>query len=88
MWIKEGEPSSFRLGTKCYEAHSSDFQKFSVKSVQRTLVPKFKGPFKVIRRVGNAAYRLAVPDIIKVYPTYHVSLLKPFYEDFWSPIQR
>ena len=42
---------------------------------------RYDGPFEVIKRVGNVAYRLKLPERMKVHPTFHVSFLKPYYED-------
>ncbi|CAN6474517.1 unnamed protein product [Victoria cruziana] len=41
------------------------------------LLPKFYGPFRVLQRVGSAAYRLALPASAQVHPVFHVTRLKP-----------
>ncbi|MBT1582503.1 hypothetical protein KK473_28330, partial [Klebsiella pneumoniae] len=53
----------------------------SNKAVHRGLIPKYDGPFKVIQKVGNVAYKLKLLERLKVHPTFHVSFLKPYYED-------
>ena len=46
---------------------------------------KFAGPFPIVERVFKDVYKLELPPEIKVHPTFHVSLLKPFKEDtLWS----
>jgi hypothetical protein len=40
------------------------------------LSTKFYGPFRVIEKVGTAAYRLQLPDNAEIHPVFHVSQLK------------
>jgi exonuclease VII small subunit len=46
---------------------------------------KFAGPFPIVERVFKDVYKLELPPEIKVHPTFHVSLLKPFREDTLWP---
>ena len=46
---------------------------------------KFAGPFPIVERVFKDVYKLELPPEIKVHPTFHVSLLKPFKEDTLWP---
>jgi hypothetical protein len=45
------------------------------------LIPKYDGPFEVREKVGVVAYRLILPERIKLHPMFHVSYLRPYYED-------
>jgi hypothetical protein len=35
------------------------------------------GPFKIKRNIKNISYKLHLLPIIKIYPIFHISLLKP-----------
>ncbi|KAL0461931.1 UNVERIFIED_CONTAM: hypothetical protein Slati_0080700 [Sesamum latifolium] len=57
------------------------WKKISSKSVHRRLIPKYDGPFEVVSKVGSLAYRLKLPNRLKIHPTFHVSFLKKFHQD-------
>ena len=40
------------------------------------LVPKFYGPYTVLKCVGQVSYQLALPNNSKLHPIFHVSCLK------------
>ena len=46
------------------------------------LSPRFIGPFEILERVGNVAYRLALPpSLSNVHNVFHVSLLRKYVSD-------
>ena len=57
------------------------WKKISSKAQQRSLIPRHDGPFEVIQRMGQVAYRLKLPDRLKLHPTFHISFLKPYHKD-------
>ena len=57
------------------------WNKINRKARQRSLIPRYDGPFEVIQRVGQVAYKLKLLGRLKLHPTFHISFLKPFHED-------
>ncbi len=45
------------------------------------LMPRFMGPYEIIQRVGKVAYKLQLPPSSKIFPVFHVSLLKAYKSD-------
>ena len=43
-------------------------------------MPRFIGPFKVLKRVGNQAYELELPRTMRMHDVFHVSLLKAYHQ--------
>jgi hypothetical protein len=46
----------------------------------RKLLRQFIGPYEVLNPVGVVSYRLKLPKRMRVYPVFHVSLLKAYTE--------
>ena len=45
----------------------------------RKLAALWTGPYEVVSRVGNVAYKLAIPTTWNIHDTFHVSQLKLVY---------
>lgn len=52
----------------------------------RKLGPRYEGPFPIDGKVGSHAYRLRLPKAMKIHPVFHVSLLKPAWDDHLPPL--
>ena len=40
------------------------------------LLPRWIGPFTVIKKINNVAFKLELPESLKIHPVFHSSLLK------------
>jgi Chromo (CHRromatin Organisation MOdifier) domain len=47
----------------------------------RKLWPRFVGPYKIVARIGPVAYKLQMPNSVKIHNVFHVSMLHKFRSD-------
>ena len=48
------------------------------KRPSKKLAPKLYGPFEILEKRGNRAFKLQLSPRWKIHPVFHVSLLEPF----------
>ncbi|KAL0320232.1 UNVERIFIED_CONTAM: Transposon Ty3-I Gag-Pol polyprotein [Sesamum radiatum] len=66
----EANDSLYR-GSSVVEVDPADLEEIRTKYVHRGLIPKYDGPFQVVSKVGSLAYRLKLPDRLKIHPMFH-----------------
>jgi RNase H-like domain found in reverse transcriptase/Integrase zinc binding domain/Reverse transcriptase (RNA-dependent DNA polymerase)/Chromo (CHRromatin Organisation MOdifier) domain len=82
-----GENLTFNIGDKVLL--STKNLKLKDIGQSQKLLPKFVGPFPIIKVVSPVNYTLQLPDEWnRIHPTFHVSLLKPFKESSDFPTEQ
>ncbi|GKF76837.1 hypothetical protein Tco_0229307 [Tanacetum coccineum] len=75
------KPMEFQVGDKVI-LKVSPWKRVVRFGKRRKLNPRYVGPFKVLEKVGEVAYKLELPEeLSRVHNTFHVSNLKKCHAD-------
>jgi hypothetical protein len=66
----------FQVGDWVYLKLQPYIQSFVERRANHKLSFKFYGPYQILQRVGEVAYKLQLPETSKIHPVVHVSQLK------------
>ncbi|XP_028223857.1 uncharacterized protein LOC114405599 [Glycine soja] len=86
------EDVTFTIGQWVYVKLRPFWQRSIAGLTHSKLSKQFFGPFQIITRVGEVAYRLQLPEESRIHPIFHCSLLRahngsaPSSSDSW-PLQ-
>jgi hypothetical protein len=67
---------SFEVGDLVFLRLQPYRQSSLKKSGAEKLKPKFYGPYRIMRRVGEVSYELKLPEGSKIHNMFHISFLK------------
>jgi Integrase zinc binding domain len=74
--IKENRYKPFKEGDKVWLEGSH----LKLPYATMKLAPRRYGPFKVVAKISNVAYRIQLPTTWKIHDVFHASLLTPYNE--------
>jgi hypothetical protein len=81
---KSRKPLTFERGQRVLLSTRNLSRRTSVHGATGTatkLWPRYIGPYEVLERIGEQAYRLKLPDEFRIHNVFHVSLLQPYNDD-------
>lgn len=73
---KHRSECSFKIGDQVYLKLPPYVQSSVARRASHNLSFKFFGPFRVLEKLGGAAYKLDLPPSATIHPAFHVSQLK------------
>ncbi|KAK3012642.1 hypothetical protein RJ639_008598 [Escallonia herrerae] len=83
---KNRRSQEFNVGDKVMVKLLQQDRKF-LRGRDSRLLQKYEGPLTVVKKIGKMAYKVDPPHwwSRQLHPVFHVSMLKPFYEDTADP---
>ncbi|KAK3041025.1 hypothetical protein RJ639_026737 [Escallonia herrerae] len=83
---KNRRSQEFSVGDKVMVKQLPQDRKF-LRGRDSRLLQKYEGPLTIVKKIGKMAYKVDPPHwwSRQLHPVFHVSMLKPFYEDTAEP---
>ncbi|KAK3023565.1 hypothetical protein RJ639_044950 [Escallonia herrerae] len=83
---KNRKSQEFNVGDKVMVKLLQQDRKF-LRGRDSRLLQKYEGPLTIVKKIGKMAYKVDPPHwwSRQLHPVFHVSMLKPFYEDTADP---
>ncbi|KAK2987592.1 hypothetical protein RJ640_027893 [Escallonia rubra] len=83
---KNRRSQEFNVGDKVMVKLLPQDRKF-LRGRDSRLLQKYEGPLTIVKKIGKMAYKVDPPNwwSRQLHPVFHVSMLKPFYEDTADP---
>ncbi|KAK3010186.1 hypothetical protein RJ639_010771 [Escallonia herrerae] len=83
---KNRRSQEFNVGDKVMVKLLQQDRKF-LRGRDSRLLQKYEGPLTIVKKIGKMAYKVDPPHwwSRQLHPVFHVSMLKPFYEDTANP---
>ena len=66
----------FSVGDEVFLKLQPYRQKSLARHFNEKLAPRFYGPYKISKRIGQTTYELALPPHSRIHPVFHISQLK------------
>lgn len=57
------------------------WKKIKTRQYQKILIPKYDGPFEIVKKIGAITYKLKLLERLQLHPSFNVSFLKPYHKD-------